>query len=104
MRLVSLWWELPPRLDSNISIPARKMQQFFVGLVKFFKPPLPGGPLSIVTERTYATYVLSQVFPTRFLRTGEPGPSPASSTKYHRRSWSPYVAGPPKDHRQNPTF
>ena len=30
MRLVSLWWELPPRLDSNISISPDGMQQFFV--------------------------------------------------------------------------
>ena len=30
MRLVSLWWELPPRLDSNISIWFCGMQQFFV--------------------------------------------------------------------------
>jgi hypothetical protein len=26
MRLVSLWWELPPRLDSNNRIPGFKMQ------------------------------------------------------------------------------
>jgi hypothetical protein len=31
MRLVSLWWELPPRLDSNINILRNGMQQFFVG-------------------------------------------------------------------------
>ena len=30
VRLVSLWWEFPPRLDSNISIVPRRMQQFFV--------------------------------------------------------------------------
>jgi hypothetical protein len=31
MRLVSLWWELPPRLDSNINILRNGMQQFSVG-------------------------------------------------------------------------
>src|SRR5690348_1266565 len=30
MRLVSLWWELPPRLDSNTSIWNPGLQQFFV--------------------------------------------------------------------------
>jgi hypothetical protein len=36
MRLVSLWWEFPPRLNSNISIFRSTMQQFFVGRLKFF--------------------------------------------------------------------
>jgi hypothetical protein len=30
MRLVSLWWEFPPRLDSNNRILRGGMQQFFV--------------------------------------------------------------------------
>ena len=36
MRLVSLWWELPPRLDSNINIWISGLQQKFVGLGLFF--------------------------------------------------------------------
>ena len=32
MRLVSLWWELPPRLDSNINIWNSGLQQKSVGL------------------------------------------------------------------------
>jgi hypothetical protein len=30
VRLVSLWWEFPPRLDSNNNILLRQKQQFFV--------------------------------------------------------------------------
>ena len=30
VRLVSLWWEFPPRLDSNNNILVRQKQQFFV--------------------------------------------------------------------------
>jgi len=30
VRLVSLWWEFPPRLDSNNNIASGRMQQFFV--------------------------------------------------------------------------
>jgi hypothetical protein len=30
VRLVSLWWEFPPRLDSNNNIPRPQKQQFFV--------------------------------------------------------------------------
>jgi hypothetical protein len=40
MRLVSLWWELPPRLDSNTNILRGGMQQFFVGDLKFSLPLL----------------------------------------------------------------
>src|SRR5215467_13555129 len=36
MRLVSLWWEFPPRLNSNIRILRDGMQQFFVGFLKIF--------------------------------------------------------------------
>src|SRR5215471_15085425 len=39
MRLVSLWWEFPPRLNSNIRILRFGMQQFFVGSMYFFKKP-----------------------------------------------------------------
>ena len=30
VRLVSLWWEFPPRLDSNNNILSSELQQFFV--------------------------------------------------------------------------
>ena len=45
MRLVSLWWELPPRLDSNISIYLRtecnsflyfKMDNSFMDSIEIF--------------------------------------------------------------------
>src|SRR5712692_8342639 len=51
MRLVSLWWELPPRLDSNIRILFGKMQQFFVGSLNFFLPPRTVSVHSITFQR-----------------------------------------------------
>src|SRR5579875_2145272 len=40
MRLVSLWWEFPPRLDSNINIQRSGLQQFFVEPRESFLPSL----------------------------------------------------------------
>ena len=39
VRLVSLWWEFPPRLDSDSSILFCGMQQFFVDDLKISSPP-----------------------------------------------------------------
>ncbi len=39
MRLVSLWWELPPRLNSNIKIWDLEMQVLFLGVLINFSQP-----------------------------------------------------------------
>jgi hypothetical protein len=43
VRLVSLWWEFPPRLDSNNNILSRQKQQFFV----FQNDFIPQDPIEI---------------------------------------------------------
>jgi hypothetical protein len=36
MRLVSLWWELPPWLDSNSNIWFREVQEFLYEILNLF--------------------------------------------------------------------